>query len=266
MNKKILVVDNDYFFVEFLSELLSERGYEVVKAYDGKDAMENLENTTFDYLFVDMVMPKIDGWQLIKYVRDRFPGKPFPIIAVSGTIMEQLDGLDRIGADYYIIKGPLERMRQQIIRFLDDLEEQATGNPENEKQKLIYDPGSIYPRRESSELIESLQFQKAIFENIGLGLVVVDQDGKSIQVNHLALRFLACKSEKVMNHPVTSLFSSGVAKRLIQCMRETVRDPVSEVRSIDLSEGGKDLRLIVSLFRIEDRQAGWIIAIEEMAQ
>ena len=63
MQKKALVVDNDFFFVEFLSELLSKRGYQVVKAYNGKQGIAKLENETVDILFADLILPKVDGRQ-----------------------------------------------------------------------------------------------------------------------------------------------------------------------------------------------------------
>jgi CheY-like chemotaxis protein len=73
MPKKALVVDNDYFFVEFLTELLEKKGYEIAKAYDGKEGISKLEQGPVDILFVDMIMPKIDGEQLIKLIRKKFP-------------------------------------------------------------------------------------------------------------------------------------------------------------------------------------------------
>ena len=48
MQKKALVVDNDFFFVEFLSELLAKRGYQVLKAYNGKEGIAKLENDSVD--------------------------------------------------------------------------------------------------------------------------------------------------------------------------------------------------------------------------
>ena len=47
MAKKALVVDNDFFFVEFLTELLENKGYEVTKAYDGKEGVSRLEEAAF---------------------------------------------------------------------------------------------------------------------------------------------------------------------------------------------------------------------------
>ena len=75
MAKKALVVDNDFFFVEFLTELLERRGYSVVKAYDGEEGISKLDKS-MDILFVDMVMPKLDGKQLISAARSRFPDAP----------------------------------------------------------------------------------------------------------------------------------------------------------------------------------------------
>lgn len=260
MSKKALVVDNDYFFVEFLSEILIEKGFDVVKTYDGKEAMAVLETDSVDLMFADMVMPKIDGWQLIRYVRKRFSDAPFPVVAVSGTIVEQIDELEQIGADYYIIKGPLEKMKAQILRFLDDLETR-NGKPRNELQ--IYDPGDIYPRRESAELIESLQFQKAIFESLGFGLIVVDQDGKIMLVNELALRIFNCRPEGIFNHPVPSILPAGGQRRLVGTMRRVVEDPA--LQGLSCSVAGKDgeVKLTVSVLRVEGKRVGWVIAAEE---
>ncbi len=265
MPKKALVVDNDYFFVEFLSELLDEKGFEVVKAYDGKEAMVKLESGSFDLMFADIVMPKVDGWQLIRYVRKRFAEAPFPVVAVSGTIVEQLDELEQIGADYYIIKGPLEKMKRQIGEFLDDLEEQGGGLPESERQKLIYDPGNIYPRRESAELIESLQFQKAIFESVGFGMIVVDQDGKIMLVNERAARIFGRHAEELLNLPVPSALPPAGRKRLVDIMRRLVRSPALEELPCSVAMGEVRLRMILSLLCVEQRRVGWIIAVEEIA-
>lgn len=122
MSKKAIVVDNDFFFVEFLSELLQARGYQVIRTYDGKEAKSKLEQQNFDLIFVDMVMPKMDGRELIRFVRTTFPNAHFPIIAFSGAIVKQLGKLDEIGADYFIAKGPMEKMTEYIEMLMDKIE------------------------------------------------------------------------------------------------------------------------------------------------
>jgi PAS domain S-box-containing protein len=259
MSQKALVVDNDFFFVEFLTELLEERGFETVKAYDGKEAMEKLDAGAFDLMFADMVMPKIDGWQLIQHVRKRFGTPSFPIAVVSGTIVEQLEELERIGADFYIVKGPLEKMKQQIGEFLDDLEKRGSGE---EPSKHIYNPGDIFPRRESAELIESLRFKEAIFESMGLGLLVVDLDGKIIQANAPALKILDHQPADLVNRLAPSVLAPEHRKTLVEAMKQIVKNSALTRMQCPAAVGGTPIRITVSVFYLDDRPAGWILCLE----
>ena len=65
MGKRSLIVDDDFFFVEFLAGLLEARGHEVIKTYDGKQGISKLEQGPVDFIFVDLVIPKIDAMQFI---------------------------------------------------------------------------------------------------------------------------------------------------------------------------------------------------------
>ena len=62
--KKILVVDNDKLVLEFMNDVLSEQGHEVVTAEDGLAALDILKTYIPDVMFIDLVMPKINGEQL----------------------------------------------------------------------------------------------------------------------------------------------------------------------------------------------------------
>ena len=64
-------MQRDFFFVEFLTELLETKGFEIIKAYDGKEGVSKLKEEDIDVLFVDLVMPKIDGRQLIRISRSK---------------------------------------------------------------------------------------------------------------------------------------------------------------------------------------------------
>ncbi|HEX5682241.1 MAG TPA: response regulator, partial [Desulfobacterales bacterium] len=78
MPRKALVVDSDYFFVEFLSTMLEKRGYQVCKAYDGKQGIASLEEGPFDIMFADLVIPKVSGRQLFRSARRKFNGHCCP--------------------------------------------------------------------------------------------------------------------------------------------------------------------------------------------
>lgn len=264
MSKKALVVDNDFFFVEFLTELLEKRGYEIFKAYDGKECISKLEETgPVDLLFVDLMMPKIDGRKVIEFTRNKFAGAPFPIIAVSGTIIEQLDEIEEIGADYYIAKGPMKQMEVHTGEFLDKIENQPFP-PENDK--TILEPGKIYPKQATTELIDIISFQRAVIESVGVGIVVVDKDAKIISTNSLALDMINKGVENVLNRPIRALFPSEEHARLVDGLKRLVHEREIKKSTLSLTIDSREILINISLLKVDDRVDGWIIAIEDTKQ
>ncbi len=263
MAKKALVVDNDFFFVEFLAEFLEKRGYEVMKAYDGKEGMSNFEEGPFDILFADLIMPKIDGTQLIKIARQKFSDASFPIIAISGTLMEQMDDIADIGADYYVAKGPLEQMTDDLNALMDRIEEIGI-SPTDEKS--IIEPGTLYPRQATAELVEELNFQKAITESIGLGIVVVDKDARIINATSQALEISNKSLEEILNEPITSLLPKEGRAPLVNVLKDVARNPGLRKISLNMTVKSREIRLAVSLLRIRGDVVGWVIAMEEIDQ
>lgn len=260
MSKKALVVDNDFFFVEFLTELLEERGYDVIKAYDGKEGISKLEEGSIDLLFADLVMPKIDGKQFIKFTRKRFPDTHFPIVAVSGTLIEQMDVLDEIGADYYIAKGPMEQMADHVNRFMDKIEKQPFPPPSGEN---LFEPGKIYPRQVTVELMDTVGFHQAIIESIGIGIIVVDRDARIINANSLALTITDKSLEEVLNCPITGIFPQREKAKLIDALKGVIKGEESRRITFYAAIHSQKARIIVSPLKIGGKTAGWIVAVED---
>ena len=171
MQKKVLVVDSDYFFVEFLSELLIKRGYEVLKAYNGKEGIARLEDNSVDILFADLILPKLDGRQFFKFVRTKYIGNEFPMVALSGTMIEQIGALNEIGADYFIAKGPIDQLTIKLNEFMAEMETRPFSPPVDKK---VVATGNVFPRRDAMELLNSLQFHQAVIESAPAGIVIVD--------------------------------------------------------------------------------------------
>ncbi|MFH1350804.1 MAG: response regulator [Pseudomonadota bacterium] len=187
MPKKALVVDNDFFFVEFLSELLENRGYEVTKAYDGKEGVSKIEEDLYDVIFTDLVMPKIDGTELIKFARKKFLQGYFPVVAVSGVLKMQADRIQEIGATYYIEKGPMEEMKDKIDGFLERLEKEPFPDRMKDFSMEMEGLDTIQPM---AELLETLDFHRAIMDCIGVGVILIDRDARIINANSLAFKIL----------------------------------------------------------------------------
>ena len=103
MGKKVLVIDDDPAFLRLVDQVLTQKGYEVLKANNGKEGLRLLFNQKPDIVLLDVVMPEMDGWQTCYRIRDV---SDIPIIILTGKRKTEDDivrGLD-YGADDYLIK------------------------------------------------------------------------------------------------------------------------------------------------------------------
>ena len=100
--EKILVVDDNKEIVYSISELLKYEGYETLKAYDGMEALDIMERENVDLILLDVMMPRMDGWQVCREVRQ---SSKVPIIMLTARSEErdELQGF-ALGVDEYISK------------------------------------------------------------------------------------------------------------------------------------------------------------------
>jgi len=104
MAKKILVVDDELALVRVIAQVLTKKGYEVLEADNGQEALRLFFTHKPDMVLLDVVMPGLDGWQTCGRIRDISP--TIPIIMLTGKRKTEDDvvrGLDH-GADEYLLK------------------------------------------------------------------------------------------------------------------------------------------------------------------
>jgi two-component system chemotaxis response regulator CheY len=83
MAKKILIVDDSESIREVVSFTLENEGYEILSAFDGKDALKHLDGKSIDLIITDLHMPNMNGIELIKEVRTMEPYKRVPILFLT---------------------------------------------------------------------------------------------------------------------------------------------------------------------------------------
>ena len=117
---KILVCDDDKDIVEAIDIYLTQEGYEVLKAYDGDEAIKVLKRNEVDLLIMDVMMPRLDGIRATLKIRENM-SLPIIILSAKSEDADKILGLN-IGADDYITKpfNPLElvaRVKSQLRRY-----------------------------------------------------------------------------------------------------------------------------------------------------
>ncbi len=98
---EILIVEDEQNISNLINMALSQNGYRCESAYDGEAAADMIEKKHYDLILLDIMLPKIDGYELIEYIRDY--ETPVIFITAKGDTKDKVRGL-RLGADDYITK------------------------------------------------------------------------------------------------------------------------------------------------------------------
>lgn len=102
MAKRVLVVDDEKLIVKGIRFSLEQDGMEVDCAYDGEEALEKAKNSTYDIILLDVMLPKLTGFEVCQQIRE-FSNVPVVMLTAKGDDMDKILGLE-YGADDYITK------------------------------------------------------------------------------------------------------------------------------------------------------------------
>lgn len=100
---KILLADDEKSLVRALSTILSRNNYTVDCAYNGEEALSFLENGEYDAAILDIMMPKLDGVEVLKKIRAKGNSVPVILLTAKSEVEDKVNGLDS-GADDYLTK------------------------------------------------------------------------------------------------------------------------------------------------------------------
>ena len=91
----ILVCDDDHAIVDAIEIYLSQEGYRVLKAYDGLEAIKMLQEHEIHLILIDIMMPKMNGLEVLKTIRDKKNLIPILMLTAKAEIDDKVEGLDR---------------------------------------------------------------------------------------------------------------------------------------------------------------------------
>ena len=100
---QILIVEDEVLLAKSLREILEDSGHEVSLAYDGQEGLELARSTPFDLLILDLMLPKLNGFQVARTLRKERKGIAILMLTAKSDILDRVEGLDS-GADYYLTK------------------------------------------------------------------------------------------------------------------------------------------------------------------
>jgi len=177
VTKKILFVDDEESIVEIVSEYFQAKGYEVVTARSGLEAVKVLENEKIDCCFTDINMPGMDGLELAEYIRVN--DNTIPVIIVTGypSLYNTIRTLKNGVVDFLIKPIDLNRMEvcvRRVLRerqlFVENIilkkEVQNKASLENVNQELLYKVQELHTLNRIMSDFTSLRSSGAVFQRL----------------------------------------------------------------------------------------------------
>ena len=140
MQKSLLIVDDDEEIRELLEFDLAQSGYRVETAKDGLEGLEKAVNNYYDLVLLDVMMPKMNGFDVCSNIRKSKPELPVLLLTAKGTIDDKTKGFG-CGADDYLVK-PFD-IQEVLLRVRALLRRSPDSAPENPVQKEILKMGEI---------------------------------------------------------------------------------------------------------------------------
>jgi DNA-binding NarL/FixJ family response regulator len=137
-HKRLLLIDDDPNLILLVKDYLEFRGYEVVTADNGQEALEVLDQETPDMIICDVMMPQMDGYSLVEHVRKNPRTSWIPVLFLSakGQSQDRVKGLNT-GADVYMVKpfepeelvAQVESSLKQASRLIQRQDKSAESTP-----------------------------------------------------------------------------------------------------------------------------------------
>ena len=179
---KILVCDDDKDIVEAIDIYLTQEGYEVLKAYDGDEAIKVLKSNEVDLLIMDVMMPRLDGIRATLKIRENM-SLPIIILSAKSEDADKILGLN-IGADDYMTKpfNPLElvaRVKSQLRRYT---QLGSTARSDNQSE---FRTGGLVIRDDLKEVTVDGEKVKLTPVEYNILLLLVKNQGKVFSINQI---------------------------------------------------------------------------------
>ena len=178
---EILVCDDDKAIVEAIDIYLTQEGHHILKAYDGEEAIQILNNNPVDLLVIDIMMPKLDGIRATLKIREKNV-LPIIILSAKSEDADKILGLN-VGADDYVTKpfNPLElvaRVKSQLRRYTQ------LGSV-SYKQGNVYETGGLVIDDDRKEVNVDGELVKLTPIEYGILLFLVKNKGMVFSISQI---------------------------------------------------------------------------------
>ena len=255
MGKNILVVDNHPVMLKIMTNLLEKEKHHVVTAENGLAALDILTTFTPDIVFLDLVMPHIDGEKLCQIIRGVPKLKDVYIIILSAIVLEREIDINAFGANACIAKGPLNKMAQKVLLALEKSNQRSPAFLPDQ----IIGREDVFPRHITTELLSVKRHFEVILKSMGEGILEITPEGRIVYVNPAVISLINLPENKLLGSNFTDLFQETDRQRIKSYLAAMDTQPQTVNEEVSLIMNSKQISL--RLLPILDKEDQPIIII-----
>ena len=241
---RVLVVDDEEAYRSLMAGHLKRKGFEVVKASDGKQALASLQESSFDVLVTDLMMPKMSGLDLLRQAKKLDPWLEVIVITASGHVGNAVSAMREDGAYDYLLK-PLETIGELSL---------AVGRAAQHRN-LRFDRDRL-----NDQLTAEASRLQALMTHTGDAIISVDQTG-TISVANPSAEHLLGRSDLI-----GSIAHEVLPKALLDLLDgwQMMGDSEPTVVELNWTDDALQLVSLASIAEGGDGGRGWVMVCRDI--
>jgi two-component system phosphate regulon sensor histidine kinase PhoR len=208
---RILVVDDEKVIREGVERALAKRGYEVAKAEDGTRGLELLKEFDFDIVLTDLMMPGLDGFAVLKWIRENQPHVQVIVITGFATVTKAVSAMKQGAFDFVGKPFTPDYIRVVVDRAIEKIEMRL------ETERLREDK-----TRGLAAIDQSDSRLKTVFSCMSEAVLITDLEGVVVLHNPSAIKLLEIQTDPVIGKPLSaSILDKTAVSMVMEAMEES---------------------------------------------
>ena len=259
--KSILFVDDERFFREAVGDFLKEQGYHVRLATDGLEALQAVRDEPPDFLVLDLVMPKVDGGRVSRYLREDSRFQHIPILVFSALAARDILGMQGVSADAYVAKGPIPIVTKNVLAAIQHLELYGRSAP---LEEAVFGYEGFRPRRLVSELLSMKRHVDVLLRIMSEGVLEADEEDRIFYVNPSALAMVDAGEQTLIGSKLWEAFGPTSREEVKKTTEKLRTDPEADRHELTLDLKGRRLAARFTSLWDDEVYAGLLVLLEHV--
>ena len=237
MGRKILVADDSAVAAAMLSNVLKSRGYDVVRASDGIEAVQQVYRESPDLILLDIFMPRMNGYQACRLLKDDPAVAPIPVIILTGSDSRSAEFWSlQTGADAFMTKGfdPAELVAavERLLATPTPHPALPAGQPPG-PEEILSKVSVLMDRELYSTTVERTELQ-TILQNLADGILTLDMQRRVTRANRALGQMLGAGEMELAGRPYREVLGEAAGdatfelfEQALAGQNETVAAPIT---------------------------------------